>query len=62
MGNFRHDLLIVADIEDTKAIVSPLKQEAQRRNEPGIILMKENNRPKICEVKPITGQFVCTAI
>lgn len=61
-GNFRHDLLIGADIEDTKAIVSQLKQKAQRRNEPGIILMKENNRPKICEVKPISGQFVCTAI
>lgn len=61
-SNFRHDLLIGADIENSGTIVSQLKQEAQRRNEPGIVLVKENNKPKICEVKPISGQFVCRAI
>jgi hypothetical protein len=54
--------LIGADIEDAGAIVSQLKQEAQRRNEPGIVLIKQDNQPKICEVISHSGHFVCTPI
>ena len=61
-SRFRHDLLIGADIEDTQAIVSKLKLQAQRNNVPGIVLIKQNNQPKICEIKSSSGQFFCSAI
>jgi hypothetical protein len=61
-SSFRHDLLLGADIEDTGPIVSLLKQQTQRSKVPGIVLIKEDDKPKLCQVKYDSGAFSCTAL
>lgn len=70
---FRHDIVIGADIESvpykTDKIVSNLKEQASRRDVPGIVLDKIKNVagqlvPMLCQVGPTKGtsHFVCKPI
>jgi hypothetical protein len=70
--NFRHDLLVGADIEMTKkdssemeAIVLKLKSEARRHDrldQPGFVLVKKDGTPQVCSIRSDLSKPACTPI
>lgn len=61
--DFKHDILVGADIEETEEIFREIKLHTDRSSLPGVVLIRgPGDKPNICTVGFASGDFYCTQI